>query len=284
MTNILIWINNWLNRLLLFFGLRQMQNYWGIVYDSVSKQPLDPAVVKLIDAKTGKVVSTCITNLKGRYGFLTLPGKYKILVKKTNYTFPSKIVSGDKDQNFSNIYHGELFTLEGESEVLPFNIPMDPAAFDWNQQAKQNLNKVSPFLDFLVTSLVRVVFWFLFLLSLFSFYYSRWTVAGIFLILYILFFLVALFLPQITLWGKLKCSDDNSPISLALLELSYLKADDIVVSRAHTMADGKFFLYAEPGNYVLKIKKIDQFGQMKLLKTKKIRIGVHGVYNYLVTC
>jgi hypothetical protein len=84
MNNVLIWVNNFLNRVLLFFGLRQMQNYWGIVYDSVSKQPLDPAVVKLIDAKTGKVISTCITNLKGRYGFLTAPGKYKILVKKTN--------------------------------------------------------------------------------------------------------------------------------------------------------------------------------------------------------
>jgi hypothetical protein len=284
MNNVLIWVNNFLNRVLLFFGLRQMQNYWGIVYDSVSKQPLDPAVVKLIDAKTGKVISTCITNLKGRYGFLTAPGKYKILVKKTNYTFPSKIVSGDKDQNFSNIYHGELFTLEGESEVLPFNIPMDPAAFDWNQQAKLNLNKVSPFLDFFVTSLVRVVFWFLFLLSLFSFYFSRWIVSGLFIIFYILLFLLAVLLPHVRLWGKLKCYDDNAPIGFALLELSYIKAEDIVVSRAHTMPDGKFFLYAEPGNYLLKVKKLDQLGQMKLLKTKKITIGPHGVYNYFISC
>ncbi len=284
MTNFFIAVNNFLNTVLFYLRLRQIQKYWGIVYDSQTKQPIDPAVVKLIDVKSGKVAATSITNIKGRYGFLAAPGKYKILVKKTNYAFPSKLVSGDTDKNYAHVYHGELFELFGGSEVVPFNIPMDPQAFDWNQSAKIKMAETSPLWDFFANFFVKSLFWFLLLLTAVNFYFKLSLTAK-----KILFFLLGCFLfvellPQINLWGKLKNKKTGEPLEGGLLELSYVQAEDIVVARAKSMSDGKFFLYAEPGQYLLKIKKFEITGEAKVVKVKKISIGKAGVYNYLISC
>jgi hypothetical protein len=96
-----------LNRFLTLFGFRKEQSYWGVVYDSQSKQPIDPAIVKLIDVSTGHAVETCITDMQGRYGFLTHPGKFKIFVQRTNYLFPSSSQQGESDGVYKNLYHGE---------------------------------------------------------------------------------------------------------------------------------------------------------------------------------
>ena len=55
------------------FGLRKKNRSWGTVYDSITKRPLDPVYVALIDIGTGKQVASAITDIDGRYGFLVLP-------------------------------------------------------------------------------------------------------------------------------------------------------------------------------------------------------------------
>src|SRR3989338_2240299 len=110
--NLALKITAILNPFLVFFQLREKREFWGVVYDSVSKQPLDPVKVSLVYADTGKLEGACITDLEGRYGFLARPGKFKILVQRTNYAFPSKNASGDKDGIYTHLYHGEFFRSE----------------------------------------------------------------------------------------------------------------------------------------------------------------------------
>jgi hypothetical protein len=117
-------------------GIRKKTRPWGTVYDSVTKQPIDPAFVTARD-QSGKVVAEAITDIDGRYGFLLPDGTYYISAKKTNYEFPSKkMVGKSSDELYANLYFGEPVTIKA-GEVLDKNIPLDQKDFDWNEYAKR---------------------------------------------------------------------------------------------------------------------------------------------------
>jgi len=124
---------------LVSFGIRKRGRPWGTVYDSVTKQPIDPAFISVKDT-TGRVVAESITDLDGRYGFLLPDGTYYISVKKTNYEFPSqKMIGKSSDELYNDLYFGDPVTVRS-GEVLDKNIPMDQKNFDWNEQAKRERN------------------------------------------------------------------------------------------------------------------------------------------------
>ncbi len=126
------------NILLIFLGIRKKARPWGVVYDSKSKQPLDPVYVSLIDT-AGNEIASSITDITGRYGFLVPAGTYRIVAGKTKYTFPSKKLSGmSEDALYQNLYFGEEITL-GADAVLRKNIPMDTETSDWNQAEKERM-------------------------------------------------------------------------------------------------------------------------------------------------
>ena len=110
---------------------------WGVVYDSVTKRPLDPAYViaKIKENATAK--GEAITDLDGRYGFLLSPGEYVIEANKTHYKFPSEKLKGrNRDEFYENLYFGDSFRVR-DSGVVHYNIPLDPLEFDWNEFAKK---------------------------------------------------------------------------------------------------------------------------------------------------
>ena len=120
-------------------GIRKRREPWGTVYDSITKQPLDPAYVILQD-KNGEEVATSITDLDGRYGFLVPPGIYTMIAKKTNYIAPSLHLHGqDRDELYDNLYFGEEIELT-KGKTITRDIPMDPQGFDWNEFAKRDKN------------------------------------------------------------------------------------------------------------------------------------------------
>jgi len=124
--------------LLAIFGIKKRARPWGTVYDAITKQPLDPAYVSLFDM-SGKEISTSITDLDGRYGFLVPPGVYRLEAKKTNYLFPSKKLANKvEDELYKDLYFGENVTIERDGQVITKNIPMDPEKPDWNEMAKRN--------------------------------------------------------------------------------------------------------------------------------------------------
>lgn len=118
----------------LVWGRKKLQ---GIVYDSKSKEPLDPVYVSVIDLTTNKEVKNQLTNMEGRFGFVLPKGHYKITAGKTNYVFPSLYLAGRfSDEVYDKLYFGEPFTVENEQQVVSMNIPMDPVGTDWNQKEK----------------------------------------------------------------------------------------------------------------------------------------------------
>jgi hypothetical protein len=107
---------------------RRKRRKWGIVYNSLSKRPIDLAIVRLIHAQTNLVVQTRITDAKGRYSILARPGSYRLEVVKPGYVFPSELLKSEKvDIEFVDLYHGETLEVKEPSMLTP-NIPLDPSA------------------------------------------------------------------------------------------------------------------------------------------------------------
>ena len=128
---------------LLTFLLYRRRNPWGIVYDSRTKQPLDPAMVIVTDVNSGKDIEQKTTDIEGRYGFYLQPGTYRISAGKTHYEFPSKILMNkNSDGTYDDLYFGQEFTVppgRNRDRVVTMNIPMDSVGEDWNQLEKKRM-------------------------------------------------------------------------------------------------------------------------------------------------
>jgi hypothetical protein len=110
---------------LLLFNRRKREK-WGMVYNALSKQPIDLAVVRLLDAQTKAVIQTRITDAQGRFAFLATPGEYELSVMKANMTYPSQLLKQEKiDVDMVDLYHGERIQVTQTTTITP-NIPVDP--------------------------------------------------------------------------------------------------------------------------------------------------------------
>lgn len=105
---------------------RRKRMKWGIVYNALTKQPIDLAIIRLLRAGTRLVVQTRITDAQGRYSFMAQPGEYVVEVIKPNVIYPSKLMRNERvDTDFVDLYHGESIQVKSAS-VLTMNIPVDP--------------------------------------------------------------------------------------------------------------------------------------------------------------
>ncbi|MBI4457897.1 fibronectin type III domain-containing protein [Candidatus Uhrbacteria bacterium] len=105
---------------------RRRRKKWGIVYNALSKLPVDLAIVRLIDAKTGRIVRSAVTDKDGRYFFIVQPGEYKISAVKAGHVFPSAYLKGQReDVQLVDLYHGEPIVVTQET-IITANIPVDP--------------------------------------------------------------------------------------------------------------------------------------------------------------
>ncbi len=257
-------------------GLRKRRRYWGTVYDSMTKQPLDPAIVELIDPDTGMVIQQSITDLLGRFGFLDKPGKYYIRAKKTHYSFPSKEISGSGDGIFQDLYHGEILSLNPSQSLLTPNIPMDPLEFDWNQQDKLRLIKIHPKIELAILRFLQISFWLGFATVIFSTLTQTTPLNIVFSLVYFGLAILRKFIPHAHLWGRV--SSRQHPLGGLYLELSPIQIQSVVLAKTITSPEGKFFIKAKPGEYVLKIKKIINDSAL-LITSQNVKVGKDGVLN-----
>ncbi|USN52533.1 MAG: carboxypeptidase regulatory-like domain-containing protein [Candidatus Nomurabacteria bacterium] len=110
---------------LMFIGARK-RNKWGVVYNSITKQGTNLAAVRLMDAQTGRVLQTRITDENGRYFFHVKPGDYRIEAVKAGHVFPSLVAKDlTEDNEYLDVYHGTPVHVENETD-LTLNIPLDP--------------------------------------------------------------------------------------------------------------------------------------------------------------
>jgi hypothetical protein len=110
---------------LILFG--DKQNRFGLVYNALSKQPIDLARVSLYEDKTNRLVQTYVTGKDGRFAFQAPIGTYYIVVQKEGLIFPSKILAKIKtDGKKGAVYHGEKIVVTKDNPLITPSIPLDP--------------------------------------------------------------------------------------------------------------------------------------------------------------
>jgi hypothetical protein len=260
------YIPNRLWHLLLgLFGFKRKNRPWGTVYDSVTKQPLDPAVVTLFDEK-GNEVKTAITDLDGRYGFVLENGTYTISAGKTNYTFPSKIMAGMKsDELYSNLYFGEKFTSNKVGDLVIKNIPMDQENFDWNEYAKRQANLMHFFSK--RTLWVKRITDILFLFGLISagiiLFFVPNTLNTFYFVLYIGIFILHMSGLTSKSFGFVKDKKTGLPITFGIVSV-YSDIFGTKMVEKVTDKNGRYYCLVPNGKYYVTIQKKNKDGSYTL--------------------
>lgn len=228
---------------------------WGTVYDSVTKQPLDPAYVVLM--KDGVEVTTSITDLDGRYGFLAEPGTYRIVANKTNYVFPSARLAGRmSDELYTDLYFGEDISVMSASDVIRKNIPLDPIGTDWNEEAKraQHLMRFHSKRDLWVARIAGALFWIGFVLSIFAFVTMPGALNLGILALYVVVFVLRETVLAPKKRGSLTDSSTGLPLGYAIVRI-YSAALGTEIAHKAANAIGKYFMLIPNGRYYAKIER-----------------------------
>jgi hypothetical protein len=242
--------------LLAALGLKKRRRPWGTVYDSVTKQPLDPVYVTLKNMEGAEVTSS-ITDLDGRFGFVVPePGSYAIFVHKTNYLFPSqKLVGQDHDELYRDLYFGEYFRVENAGDAVYKNIPMDAEHFDWNENAKreQSLMKFYSKRDKILRRLSDIFFGVGFAVATLAAVLAPKPYNLIIFALYILLFFVRRSGAHSRPFGDITDAA-GVPLAYALIRIKSASTD---VEVMHRIADarGRYYALLPNGEYRVRIDK-----------------------------
>jgi hypothetical protein len=106
---------------------RRKKEKYGVVYDSLTKLPLDLAAVRLKDG-AGRIMQTKVTDRQGRYNFLIAKGQYVLDIAKQGYVFPSSFLAGwTQDVDYIDLLTTDKIALKTDGAITS-NVPVDPSA------------------------------------------------------------------------------------------------------------------------------------------------------------
>jgi len=271
----------WSSALLLFGVTRRKP--WGVVYDSLTKQPIDPAYVTLINIQTNKEIASNITDINGRYGFENIPvGHYKIVASKTNYKFPSNYLKTETvDEIYDDLYFGQEFEVIKDRDLVAKNIPIDSTSIDWNEVAKREKNLISfnPVHENRWQKIAHLIFIAGFIAAILTTIYMPTRINKISLIFYIVcgIVLYAMRIPKIrALFSKSHAlvidTKNDIPMQFAKIEIINPETS-IVVTKRVTNQDGLFYALLEKGEYKVAISKSEKVGSYtKVFESKPLTV------------
>lgn len=230
----------------LVFLDRKKRRGWGVVYNSLSKLPVDLVIVRLLELASGRILATRVTDREGRYAFIIGKGSYKIEVTKNGFIFPTALLKAEKeDAGFLDLYHGEAINVNEESITITANIPLDPlevVEVPTKVLVKKYLKKA----NFLV-SVSGIV------LSMVSFVIAPGALFAGFIVLQIL--LYALFRriaapKRVKSWGIVYDERDKKPLRFAIARIFETKYNKLLETQV-TDTRGRYnFLVGKSAYYV----------------------------------
>ncbi|MBI5621355.1 DUF4215 domain-containing protein, partial [Candidatus Falkowbacteria bacterium] len=231
-----------------FFLYRRRK--YGVVYDSLTKRPVDLMIVRLYDNTTNKLVATQVTDSKGRYSFVANPGQYYLKAQKQDYVFPSSVLGQQiRDGNYADIYYGAPVTLTDKDTLVSLNIPVDTNkrqqtdAEVYSDKSSEYFKKVIAF----VGPTLAVLAWLVSPTPL---------VTGILLVHFILFFvfkrLALTYKPKA--YGSIFDLDTKEALAKAIVRIFDTKYNKLLDTQIANSA-GKYNFLVGPNAYYLTVSK-----------------------------
>ncbi|MBI4215461.1 MAG: hypothetical protein HY602_01945 [Parcubacteria group bacterium] len=263
------------------FGMKRKVNPWGVVYDSVSKDPVALAIVRLFaitmekGAPRARLIETQVTDRWGRYGFMPRMGSFYIEVVKPDYGYPSKIVGKGQteDDAYTHLYHRQRMLIQDEDASVSFNIPIDPSSAAFSQKGKWSFSKMIYQIRTGLGHIVRPIIFGLTLLSGLILLLHPTLVNGLIFLAYfgLSVFQYRLAVAEVQPWGLVFDSSAEEPLAFAAISLVDAQYGRVMKSRL-TDYQGRFSFLPPSGFYKILVKKEHyRFPSSKAVK---------GKYNY----
>ena len=188
------------------------------------------------------MIKNIIADEKGRFSFDPPEGKLMGEAHAVRFVFPSSIVSGNYDDFYGMVYHGEVF--DGRSRGKgDMNCPVDPLQLDTPAVKKLKI----------VSFIGKIIFFFGTVWSIYATYANPAWYNITICLLYGIVICQAIYFSykRAVEFGLVRSSDDGKPIKNVWLYLIDSKTGQIVDKRL-TNETGKYQLYALPGQFLLK--------------------------------
>ncbi len=252
-------------------GLKKRSTPWGVVYDSVTKQPLDPVYVVLKDLQ-GKEIYSAVTDIDGRYGFLAGPGIYTITAQKTNYAFPSQRLAHHlKDELYSNLYFGETIQIENTGGAITRNIPMDSLKFDWNEFAKRDKHLMIFYSkwDARLRKGFDVLFVVGFIIAMIAFWAAPYPYNSIILVVYLAVLLLRVLGLKPKSYGYVVDRITHAPLSFAIVRV-IMPGSNIEIGRKITDQYGRYYCLVLPGKFYVTVERKNSDSSYSLAYTSSV--------------
>ncbi len=266
------WLAQFVDFVLSLLGFHRRKNHLGVVFDSLTGEPVGLAYVTLHNASTGERVSVSVSDQAGAYGFFVKPGRYIMRVAKMGYAFPSaeKNLGLSFAGLYESLYHGEAIEVRDEAEVVGRNIAMDRTSSYKRTQPLYIHKGLRQFYNF-VAGLI-------FILGIISSIHNVLTEPGVTTILVALFYFVVLLWSffHTREWGRVYEKRSKFLLRGLLVELMTTGPNSKIIDRTITDYRGRFFLHGTWGKYLVKVYV---FGDQRPIAMKEVHIGREGVVN-----
>jgi len=251
---------------------RKKRKKWGIVYNSLSKMPVDLAVVRLYAKTNNKLVQTKVTDKDGRYIFVVKdPGKYIVAVNKPGFVYPTKYLKEDKqDTKYLDLYHGEEIEVKVKQGTITANIPVDPVTEKKmsvkeiiGSYFKKNLQTIVSYVGIILAILIVLIY--------------PTTTTIIALIVHIVLFMLfkrLMMPPKPKSWGIVYEQKTKEPIKQAVVRIFDTRFNKLLETQvtdakgryAFLVGKNKYQLLAEKPGYAKKeVKPVDLVSKQEII-------------------
>ena len=230
------------------FDKERKRRGWGVVYDLHRSDPVPFAIVRLFDARTGKIVEEAVTDLKGRYRFAPKDGKYTMGIRHSDYILPEAGKEILKGMDLTGKYlGGEVDVKQGV--VVSYDIPLISKAKaeegtryrNYKDTLKIFMNKYGTYIN-LVGGVLLI------LSLLISPRWWNWVLLSINVLILALFAVIKLAQPKD--WGRVYDVRQNRSIKGAFVRLFDEKEKKLINT---LMSDdrGRYGFLVNAGKYLL---------------------------------
>ncbi|MGW8184632.1 MAG: Ig-like domain-containing protein [Candidatus Moraniibacteriota bacterium] len=237
------------------FDRKENNKFWGVVFDSYTKQPIMDAVVYLVSLDKKRVIEHVVTDEQGRYGFLIgETGKYALEVKKGIYQIAT---TTKEDSLYGNIYTQPIDFNSGD--LFHLNVALVAPNFNWHKFSQDVLKRYNSFFFKFLSYLLDAIYVAGMILSIYNVIYYPSFFNYLALAFYIGLLIFRVIFKDKKKFGIVSKKETKSPLPFTVVALH-----DIVnkqrLNFAVTDVLGRYYLLAKNGSYALKLKYIDMTG------------------------